>query len=326
MPLFTSSSRVDRWQPFWHFAFGTWATLALIAMAALVRPAAAARADIVLHQDPSPWGSFYLAHDRGGHIDHHVLYHGIDAAALERMRAAEVLFLGNSRLMFALESRIMRALSASLGRDYYVLGFGHEEQDVFPLRVIREHDLRPSLVVVNADSFFASDQSEWAARVVGESDFDAWKVMLEGEIAHRVRRVLHRVVPHYVDLRRGQREVVLYRARRDGTWFVGNDFGRGVRFEWPAQNDTRTPTAQELRAAERFKGELDARGARLVLWVVPAPGVSLHHARALAAHLSVPLIVPDAGEVRTIDNSHLSYASAARVAASLLTQLAQHLP
>lgn len=325
MPLFTSSSRDDRRQPLWHLAFAIWATLAMVAFAALLRPAAASRADIVTHQDPAPWGAFYLAHDRGGHIDHHVLYHGTDAAALERLRAADVVFLGNSRLMFALESRIMRPLFAPTGREYYVLGFGHEEQDEFPLQVIREHGLRPSLVVINADQFFVSRQSEWAARVVADGPFDAWKAEWEGEVAHRVRRLLHRVVPHYVDLQRGQREVVLYRSRDDGTWFVANDFGRGVHFAWPPE-DTLTPTPDELRSAERFKRELDARGARLVLCVVPAPGVSLHHARALAAHLSVPLIVPDASAVRTIDNSHLSYASAARVAASLLAQLEPYLP
>jgi hypothetical protein len=325
MRLFTFSSRRDRGRDLWNLLFAAWVILVLVGFAAVLAPRTASTADIIRHEDPAPWGSFYLAHDRGGHIDHHVLYHGIDARVRERLREADLLFLGNSRLMFALESRIMRALLPPGTVDYYVLGFGHEEQDDFPLAIIRAFDVRPQLVVVNADQFFASDSSEWAERVVEESDFDAWKVQVEGEIAHSVRRLLHRVVPHYVDLRRGEREVVLYRSRDDGTWFVANDFGSGGSFDWPP-DDQQQPTLEALRHATDFKRELEARGARMVLCVVPAPEVSLHRARMMAAHLGAPLLVPDAAELRTIDGSHLSYDSAARVAASLVAQLRPLLP
>lgn len=325
MRLFTFSSRRDQRRDLWHLLFAAWVVLVLVGFAAVLAPRAASTADIIRHEDPAPWGSFYLAHDRGGHIDHHVLYHGIDRRARERLREADLLFLGNSRLMFALEFRIMRALMPPGTVDYYALGFGHEEQDDFPLAIIRRFDVRPKLVVVNADQFFASESSEWAERVVEESDFDAWKVQVEGEIAHSVRRRLHRVVPHYVDLRRGEREVVLYRSRDDGTWFVANDFGPGASFAWPP-DDQRQPTAEALRHAADFKHDLEARGARLVLCLVPAPAASLHRARVLADHLGVPLLVPDATELRTIDGSHLSYDSAARVAASLVAQLRPLLP
>jgi hypothetical protein len=320
----TSSSRSRRSEGVWHLALAVWVTLALVGFAALFAPERAATADIVAHQDPPAWGSFYLAHDRGGHVDHHVLFHGIDNAANAHLRAAEVLFLGNSRLMFALQPQLVREFFAGVDRRYYVLGFGHEEQDDFPLEIIRAHDLRPDLVVINADHFFAAEQSDWAARVIEESDFDAWKIRFEAEAAHRVRRSLHRIVPHYVDLRRGLREVVLYRSREDGSWFVATTFGEGARFDWPPP-DRDLPGAQAFRAAEAFKRELDARGARIVLWIVPGPDVSLHRARAMAERLGVPLLVPTVDDLRTIDGSHLAEASARRVASALLEQLQPHL-
>jgi hypothetical protein len=320
----TSSSSARRRREIGHLAFAAWVALALMVASSLFPPEGAATADIVAYRDP-PDDSFFLAHDRGGHIDHHVLYHGIDRTAIRQMQAAEVLFLGNSRLMFALEPGTTRAFFRQTGLRYYVLGFGHEEQDDFPLEMIRDRDLQPSLVVINADHFFASERSEWAARVIEETDFDAWKIQVEGELSHRVRRTLHRVVPHYVDLRRGQREVVLFRSRLDGLWFVANEFGDGVGFGWPA-GDAEVPGAAALAAADVFKRELDARGARLVLCIVPGPGVSLHRARAIAEHLRVPLVVPDAAPLRTIDNSHLSHESAVRVAAALLDALRPHLP
>jgi hypothetical protein len=134
---------------------------------------------------------------------------------------------------------------------------------------------------------------------------------------------VHRFVPHYVDMRRGGREVVLYRSRENGTWFVANDFGVGSTFEWPVDDGER-PSAADLRAAEAFKRELDGRGTRLVLCLIPGPGVSLRRAQIIADHLSVPLVVPNAGGLRTIDNSHLSHDSALRVADSLLRQLAPY--
>jgi hypothetical protein len=307
-------------RPWLHLAFGVWIMVAALACSSLLAPAAARHADIVTHHEPPAWGEFYLAHDRGGHIDHHVLFHGIDRTALEHLRAADVLFLGNSRLMFALDPWTIRQFFRAAGHRYYVLGFGHEEQDDFPLEIIRSHDLRPALVVVNADQFFAGERSDWADKVIDESDFDAWKVQVEGETAHRARRVLHRLLPQYVDLYRGQREVVLYRSREDGTWFIANLFSEGIPFVWPP-DDVEVPSPLALRAAGRFKQELEQRGARLVLTIIPGPRVSLHRARAMARHLSVPLIVPDAGQVRTIDDSHLSHLSAVRVAGSLLAQL-----
>jgi hypothetical protein len=324
MPSSTSSSR-PRWLALAHLAFAFWVCAAASAFAFLFRPAAAPQADIVTHRDPPSDDEFYLAHDRGGHIDHHVIYHGIDRVVRERLRAADVLFLGNSRLMFALDPTTLAGFFVPLGLQYYVLGFGHEEQDDFPLQIIRDNDLRPSLVVVNADLFFAGRRSEWAARVIEESDFDAWKVQFEGETAHRVRRALHRIVPHYVDLGHGHREVVLYRSRENGTWFVANEFADGSSFAWPP-GDRTLPGVAARESAAAFKREVEARGARLVLCLVPGPDVSLHRARAFAEQLSVPMIVPNPGALRTIDNSHLSPDSARRVASDLLGQLRAHLP
>lgn len=257
----TSSSRrrARTLQDAAYLGFGVFTAAALGAAAHLLAVPGLWAADIVAYRRPPDRGSFYLAHDRGGHVDHHVLYHGIDEVSLARMREADVLFLGNSRLMFALPGDVLRRFFEARGLSYYVLGFGHEEQDDFPLHIIRRFDLRPSLVVVNADGFFAADQSAWAEQVTRESAFDAWKLQLEAEAAHRVRRVLHRFVPHYVDARKAEREFVIFRSRDDGTWFVATDFGEGSAFAWPS-NDRRQPDDGALAAALAFEREIESRG------------------------------------------------------------------
>jgi hypothetical protein len=306
------------------FVIGFSTLVGLVVAAALAAPPAAREMAIVSRRQPPQAESYYLAHDRGGVVDHHVLYHGLDAVALARMREARVLFLGNSRLMFALDTGTLRAFFDELGLTYYVLGFGHTEQDDFPARIIANYQLRPSVVVVNADGFFWDGQSEWARKTVRESMFDAWKLQVEAETTHAVRHRLHRVVPHYVDLFRDRREMIVYRSRLDGTWFVANTVEDGVEFPWPPR-DRHQPSVRSLRAAESFKRDIEALGARLVLIVVPSPDASIHRAEALAAHLGAPLIAPSVDKLTTIDGSHLSSASSWRFERALLPALREHL-
>jgi hypothetical protein len=301
-------------------AVGAGVLVSLALLSYVAAPSAARDMDIVTSRLPPEDDAYYLAHDRGGHVDHHVLFHGIDRVALEHLRAAQVLFLGNSRLMFGLNRVDLQRVFADLGLTYYVLGFGHEEQDDFPARIIERYDLRPSWVVVNVDGFFWDGHSDWAAKTIEESDFDAWKLKLEAETAHRVRRRVHALVPQYVDLQSGRREFVIYRSRRDGTWFVATRFDEGVNFVWPT-GDRQTPSARSLQSAETFKRDLEARGARLVLFLVPAPGASVHRAQALADHLGVPLIVPAIDDMSSIDGSHLSPRSSRRFSEVFLSSL-----
>lgn len=299
----------------------TLATLAaLCAAARLAAPAAARNPDIVTHRPPPEPGSYYLAHDRGGHLDHHVLYHGIDRTVLAHLKAADVLFLGNSRLMFALSRETLQAFFGPLRLSYYVLGFGHAEQDDFPARIIQRFDLRPSVVVINVDGFFWDGQSAWSAEVERESAFAAWKLVVESDVAHAVRHVVHSVVPQYVDGATGRREFVIYRSRQDGSWFVANRLDDGTEFAWPP-GILHEPSRRSLDAAAAFKEALTRRGAEMVLCLVPAPDVPLTRAQLVASYLDVPLLTPRIAPLRTVDGSHLAPESARRFERALLEAL-----
>ena len=115
--------------------------VAATATAWILRPDAGRDKNITRAERPS--ADYYLAHDHGGHVDHHVLYFGTDADALAHLKRAEVLFLGNSRLMFAARPGVFDAFFTERGLRYYVLGFGFREADRFPLAIIEKFDLRP---------------------------------------------------------------------------------------------------------------------------------------------------------------------------------------
>jgi hypothetical protein len=274
--------------------------------------------------------AYYLAADRGGHNDHHVLFHGTDAEAIARLRQADILFVGTSRLMFALRDTVVEPWAAAHGVSYYALGFGFREGDAFVLDLIRKYDLRPQLVVVNVDGFFGRSYSDWARRVSEDTAFGARKRQLEAELAHDARRYIHRVIPNWVDLygRPGfpeGDEFIAYRSRRDGVWAVS---------PWPAAS-----MPAPLRAfrdepvgprigdpARAFKAELDGRGSRMVLTYVPTPDDSGGNPIALGSLLGVPVAAVDVDGLTSHDGSHLSYDSALAWSRRLVEDLTPHLP
>jgi hypothetical protein len=272
-----------------------------------------------------PSDDYYLAHDRRGHIDHHVLYFGIDRDALAHLRSADVLLLGNSRLMFGARPRVLDAFFASRGLRYYVLGFGFREADRFPLAIIEKFDLRPRMVIVNADGFFENSLSDFAREVMKADAFGAWQFRHEAETSHEFRRAMHQLVPNWVDLfgRPGFpwiRELVIYRSRSNGTWQLspweaGTDL---VGERHPEQPPLRP---EEIEAARAFKAAMDARGIRTLLTYVPTPRRLGGGPALFAKLLQVPLIWTDPAGLLTEDGDHLDESSATAWSEALVSEL-----
>lgn len=284
---------------------------------------------INLAQRP-PDPSYYLAHDRGGHLDHHVIYWGTDAEVVERLTHADVLFLGTSRMMFALRSRVLAPWADAHGITYYALGFGFREGDAFAMEIIRKYDLRPKLVVVNVDGYFGTPLSRWAERVVQDTAFGTRKRLFEGEMAHEVRRVVHRAFPNWIDLygRPGfpfGNEFIAYRSRRDGIWSIS---------PWPKPSMAAPSTdfvPEEVGprigdAARAMKAEFDRRGSRMVLTYVPTPQDAGGNPVALGQLLGVPVVGMDVDGLTSHDGSHLSEESAVFWSRRLTQDLAPYLP
>jgi len=274
-------------------------------------PLRARQMDIVTAGSAPP--DHILAHDRGGHVDHHVLYFGTDADSRQNLQRADVLLMGNSRLMFALRGAALREYFNARGMRVFALGFGHDEQHAFPTALMRRHGLRPRLVMANIDKFFGGVTSAWGERVLRDTRFGAWKTEVEAGAAHAVRRSLHRVVPHVPDLWKGEREFVIYRSQRDGSWFSATDFGHGSRLA-PFYRGRDAVRPHNLALARAFKREVEATGARLVFVLMPGRDVSLTYAQRLSDEVQVPLVAPEVDGLRTMDGSHLTDGSAERYA------------
>lgn len=297
------------------FAIALATAVALTVVASETVPLMRGRTQLIAAAERPPDDDHYLATDAGGVIDHHVLWFGIDDEVVRRLRAAEVLFVGNSRLLFALRPTVLRPYFADLGVSYYVMGFGYREGDRLPLEMIRKFDLRPRLVVVNADGFFTGNLSPWAEVVNRDTPFAARKLQWESEAAHEVRRHIHQLVPNWLRLfglpgLGLRRSFISYRSRRDGTWHLSPWPEGTTGFASPSLDGTELGRG-EIAAARRFKAELDARGATMVLTRVPSPEPMPGAGPARFADLlGVPLALAEVPGLTTADNSHLSEGSA----------------
>ncbi|HYE88516.1 MAG TPA: hypothetical protein VEA16_19275 [Vicinamibacterales bacterium] len=277
-----------------------------------------------------PGADYYLAHDRGGHLDHHVLYHAVDPVAMRHLRDADVLFVGTSRMMFALRPSVLSPWASANGLTYYALGFGHRDGDEWVLEIIRRHDLRPKLVVANVDGFFGQPRSSWANRVRRDSRFGAVKLQIEGEAGHEARRAIHRVMPNWIDLygRPGfpfGNEFIAYRSRENGAWQVSP--WPEASMDAPAEDFAVEAVGERIASPARaFKAELDRRGAQLVLTHVPTPDRGAGNPVSLGSLLGVPVVGMDVDGLTSHDGSHLSEESALAWSRRLTQDLQRYLP
>lgn len=288
--------------------------VASIAVRELV-PTLQGRVQTIAQAERPPGGDYYLASDIAATVDHHVFYFGLDPVVQEQLRRADVLFLGNSRLMFALRPSVLRPFFEARGLRHYVMALGYREGDAFPFTILREFNLRPRLVIVNADGFFDAEFSSWADVVQRDTPFAARKFRWESEAAHEIRRVVHQVVPNWFRLLglpglSSRRGMIVYRSRHDGTTELS---------PWPdgvevigAPDLAGAPLGRgEHAAATNFKAELDLRGSALVLTFVPTPEPMAGGGPArFAALLGVPLVAPPIVGATSYDHSHLTQGSA----------------
>ena len=76
--------------------------------------------------------------------EHGALLYGLELSAIDSIRRAEVLFVGNSRLQAGFSTKAVRDYFNAINVRFFVMGFGYGEESTFSLAVLRkwEHRLR----------------------------------------------------------------------------------------------------------------------------------------------------------------------------------------
>lgn len=250
----------------------------------------------------------------GEALDQRDLYYGF-GGWLAQARRADVLIMGTSRVQLGISEEVLVPRFRAAGLRVFSIALGHAERSPFEMAVVRRHDLRPELVLVEGRRFFRDEPSAYGARVIADGPWRAWTEVVEGRAAWGVDRRVHALLPKL----RGVEPFVIYRSRETGLWrpALHPSGSRPV----PSARRRDRPSDAEIRVGRAVRDELRRRGARMVIVAVPSPEESAEGVEELARSLGVPCVGPEPEGLRTTDGLHLDEESARRFTLALCDEL-----
>ena len=285
---------------------------ALLIIAAVVGLLANARTTGVLAcQAPDNSDSEYLAYcnvTNFGDYDHGAFWYGLEPTASAAAASADVLFVGNSRMQFALSASPVDDWFSQRSLNYYLLGFSHNESHVFFSPLLKRLQPRAKMFVLNVDDLFADKLTAPAKAVMEEPE--SLNRYTQKQRWQTFQRAACGALPQLCGNR-----MSFIRDRASGAWtFKGRDFldeepskATDVSYDRGVDADT---VEQFADRAREFLADLDAGPGCVVLMNTPGSGASAGTVAAVAAELNMVLVAPELGDLRTFDGSHLDTDSA----------------
>lgn len=261
-------------------------------------------------------GEHYLGHCEStayGDYDHGAFWFDLEPTIRHSARAADVLFVGNSRMQFGLSAPALGRWFASQDRSYYLLGFSHGENVNFLRPLLRE--LKPSarVYVVDADEFFVTQWTGPARDVVqGKNTLARYRAKRGWQ---RVHHDLCGRIPSACG-----NTMAFFRQRETGEWLLaGRSVGEASGVERIKPLDEDRVARLRLIAAD-FVAELNVRPECVIFTYVPPKESDRPTMQALAATLEVPFVSPQLDGLLTFDGSHLDRPSAQRFTAAFVEE------
>src|SRR5262249_30118180 len=96
----------------------------------------------------------YCDSQRYADYEHGALFYGLERSAIDSIRRAEVLFIGNSKLQAAFSTKAVRDYFNSINVRFFVIEFGYGEESMFSLPVLKKWGASPKVLVINPDQLF----------------------------------------------------------------------------------------------------------------------------------------------------------------------------
>jgi hypothetical protein len=258
-------------------------------------------------------GNRYLGYCQGsayGDYDHGALWFGLEPGVREAAAAADVLFVGNSRMQFGFSAPALGRWFADAGARYYLLGFSHNETAKFTQPLLASLQPKARAYVINVDKFFFERESPPAGEVMYGPDVRARYA------AKRAWQAPHRLLCGALPALCGN-AISFYRQRDTGEWSYDGSEGiisKVIEADRPvyAGGDPKLMSVAAANARS-FKDFLDGLGVApgcVILTYVPSTENNRRLANAIAASVGLDLLAPRGEGLRTIDGSHLDRDSA----------------
>jgi hypothetical protein len=247
----------------------------------------------------------YLAYCHAAHYgdyDHGAFWFGLEPKIRETAQAAEVLFLGSSRMEFAFSSDVTNHWFSTRATSYYLMGFAYYENYLFESELLRQLKPRARVYVVNIDTFFENTVTPPAQAVMHDSD-----ALSRYQTKRNWQRV-HAWICSLVASACGS-DQAFFRSRSTGGYVV--EGGRMGKYPVSYDDSVDQKMAQDytLRAREFLAG-LPVDANCVVFTMVPMMHTPMGTAQAIAHSLGTELIAPRLDDLNTFDTSHMDRASA----------------
>ncbi|WP_135081578.1 hypothetical protein [Terasakiella sp. SH-1] len=243
----------------------------------------------------------YCNHPAYGDYEHGAYYFDLENVNAH-LKKADVLFLGNSRIQFALSTNVTADYFNKNNLSYYLLGFGYDEGDEFVKMLQDKYHWQPKVLIINTDPFFTKTSDVTKAisnHTITEKDYRLKKTF------QTIHRLISPVSP--------QSKGAFYRSSQNGQW-VWEESLKFPQSPFPidAKKAAEIPFKSEAISqlfdlVQKFKVKKQC----VILTSVTNNQVnSISFTKRLAQVSKIRFFIPNIQGLKTVDGSHLDYKSA----------------
>jgi len=250
----------------------------------------------------------YCQSDGYGDFDHGAFWFDLEPAATRSAAAADVLFIGNSRMQYAFSSTAAQNWLAKNTPSYYLLGFAYNPRAQFERALLSKLAPRANVYVINLDTFF-EENGDVPARIVMDDPTAGSRYQSKQRWQY-----LHHAVCGTVAGFCGN-SYAFFRARHTGAWQSSG----AISANKPVSVDTKIDAemvAHETVSGRTFLDSLGVDPGCVIFTLVPTVDTPSATSLAIATGLHTDFIAPDLEGLVTFDGSHLDRASAEKWSAA----------
>jgi hypothetical protein len=244
-----------------------------------------------------------------GDYDHGAFWFGLEPVAMRFAADADVLFLGSSRMEFALSTVTTDQWFSSAGLSHYLLGFTSTENATFAAPLLARLKPHAKVYVINVDQFFTPVQTDIGSGILHDPDAE------ENSKQKKVWQNLQRAVCTRVRAVCGH-QFVYFRSIEHGHWVQRGTNPRPAAPTGDGPIEDQEHWSQYAALAQQFISSLPVDRACVLLTIVPSPKTRTAEAKAIAGATGIELVNPQLQGLQTFDSSHLDGSSAERWSAA----------
>jgi hypothetical protein len=244
-----------------------------------------------------------------GDYEHGAFWFDLEPAAEMSAATADVLFLGDSRMLLAFSSAATTKWFSSASASFYLLGFYAFENSIFERPLLHRLKPRAEVYIIPVGDFFQPFEAPVAKNIMHDEPVRARNLYN----FKRNLQFVHEAICMKLPAICGNR-LAVFRSRQTGMWYLETSRfkGRERQVSYDQQVDEREIN-DAVAIGRTFLSELPVKPECVILTVVPTVGTKLSIANAIASGLGKKLVVPQRlDELQTLDGLHLNQASAER--------------